>query len=206
MLQEGLKLGQGALETARSFGGYVAKILGTMPEDLIGVMGADKLRARRIENIIGLGERTRARLEARHVEAAEPVSLSLALPLLEAAADESREELSDLWARLLAAAMDPARTGRVRQTFMAAVKAMDPLDAVALMSFDGYSPEPGAGAEGQIAARLGVSQAQASISLFRLIELGCVRDAFARPGMVRTNVERPLLTSFGQELLEVLAD
>jgi len=55
----------------------------------------------------------RGRLEARGV--GEPIlpSLTVALPLFRGAADESREELQDLWARLLAAAMDFRNCGIV---------------------------------------------------------------------------------------------
>lgn len=47
------------------------------------------------------------------------------------AQEESREELAELWARLLANAMDP-NMNSVRQSFIDAVKRMDPLDAVVL--------------------------------------------------------------------------
>jgi Abortive infection alpha len=45
--------------------------------------------------------------------------------------DESREELAELWARLLANAMDP-NLNNVRHSFIEAVKKMDPMDAVVL--------------------------------------------------------------------------
>jgi len=57
--------------------------------------------------------------------------LSVALPILRGAADEDREELVDLWARLLANAMDPKQNS-VRQWFTDAVKRMDRMDAVVL--------------------------------------------------------------------------
>jgi hypothetical protein len=62
----------------------------------------------------------------------EEISPSIAVPLIEAAADESREELAELWAKLLAAAADPARKGRVRLEFATTLKQMDPLDAKVL--------------------------------------------------------------------------
>jgi hypothetical protein len=40
--------------------------------------------------------------------------------------------LKDLWAALLAAAMDPSRTGLVRQSLIAAVKKLDPLDTAVM--------------------------------------------------------------------------
>ena len=72
-----------------------------------------------------------ARLADRHVQDPIPASLSVALPILQGAADEDRDELVDLWARLLANAMDP-NLNSVRQSIIDAVKKMDPVDAVVL--------------------------------------------------------------------------
>ena len=51
---------------------------------------------------------------------------------MQAAADEENDELQDLWSRLLAAAMDPNRRDAMRQSFIQAVKQMDPMDALVL--------------------------------------------------------------------------
>ena len=69
------------------------------------------------------------RLDAMGIKETKPATLSVALPILQGAADEDREELVDLWARLLACAMDPAEKNGVRHSFIAAVKEMDPPDA-----------------------------------------------------------------------------
>jgi hypothetical protein len=70
-----------------------------------------------------------ARLATMGIEQTKPATLSIALPILEGAADEDREELVDLWARLLASAMNPAAKNNVRHSFIAAVRQMDPTDA-----------------------------------------------------------------------------
>jgi hypothetical protein len=62
----------------------------------------------------------------------EPPSLKLALPILAAAADESHEELQDLWARLLAAAMSPKKSKLIRLRFVEVLKKLDPPDALVL--------------------------------------------------------------------------
>jgi hypothetical protein len=61
-------------------------------------------------------------------------SPSIAIPLIEAAINEDREGLKEIWAKLLAAAMDPSRANRVRQAFISAAKAMEPLDATVLLA------------------------------------------------------------------------
>jgi hypothetical protein len=70
----------------------------------------------------------------------DPISISLALPLLVAAADESRDELVDLWARLLAAEADPTRTKKFRQLFIETANRMDPIDAAVLQIVAQFSP------------------------------------------------------------------
>ena len=68
------------------------------------------------------------RLDEWGVKEPMHASLSVALPILQGAADEDREELVDLFARLLANAMNP-KLNNVRQSFIDAVNNMDPPDA-----------------------------------------------------------------------------
>jgi Abortive infection alpha len=129
---EQAKAAQEALKTLRGLGGYLKEILGTVPEDLVGMLGGDWLRAKRAENIARIIEKSKERLRERNAEPKEPASLSVTLPLLTAAADESRDELQDVWARLLAAAAEPTRARFFRAAFIQAVKQLDPLDATVL--------------------------------------------------------------------------
>jgi hypothetical protein len=46
--------------------------------------------------------------------------------------DESRPGLGEMWAELIAAAMDPTRSGRVRLTYNENLKRFDPLDALVM--------------------------------------------------------------------------
>ena len=56
----------------------------------------------------------------------QPVSPSLAVPLVRAAYAEDRPELQKFWAELIAAAMDPRRSSRVRLSFIETLKRFDP--------------------------------------------------------------------------------
>ena len=96
-----------ALKTLQGLGGFLRQTFGTVPEDLVGILGGDLLAARRIENLGRIMEKSQERLRARGVEAKEPASLSITLPIIVAAANESRDDLQDLWARLLAASDRP---------------------------------------------------------------------------------------------------
>jgi len=74
-IQESAKLGQDALGVIKDLGGYLREILGTVPEDFVGLIGSDWLNVRRADNMARIAAKARERLHARHVEDAEPVSL-----------------------------------------------------------------------------------------------------------------------------------
>src|SRR3954469_19735767 len=90
---------QEALKTLQGFGGFLRETFGTVPKDVVGLLGGDWLKVRGAGNLARIRHKARERLRARRVEAPEPSSLSIALPIFIAAADESRDELQDIWAR-----------------------------------------------------------------------------------------------------------
>ena len=126
---EQAKLSQEIVKAFRDLGSFFGRALGSTPEDLVGYYGGDRLRIRRAENIVKMMCEAQARLAVMGIEETKPATLSIALPILEGAADEDREELVDLWARLLASAMD-ATKNNVRYSFISSIRKMDPLDAV----------------------------------------------------------------------------
>jgi hypothetical protein len=75
--------------------------------------------------------RTEEILRERDVQDVIELSPNMAVALVEGAQEEGREQLMELWARLLANAMDP-NLNSVRQSFIEAVKNMDPVDAIVL--------------------------------------------------------------------------
>ena len=87
---------------------YMGRVLGTAPEDVVGLVIGDPLHFVRTAIAFKYDEWI-TRLHRNRGVTPEPVSPSLAIPLLRAAYDESRPELQELWAQLIAAAMDPQR-------------------------------------------------------------------------------------------------
>lgn len=163
---------QEALKTARGAGSYFAEVLGTVPHDIVGLLGGDWLRVKRAENAARIVQKASERLRARNATP-EPASLSIGLPILKAAADESREELQDLWARLLAAAADPGRSRAFRLAFIEIVKKMDPLDAIFLLAAaESESKSLTGGQLTAIANRTGATPDQVDISAASLKTLG----------------------------------
>lgn len=202
-LQEGFKFGTAIVEVASGTGRYIANVLGTTPADVVGLMGGDYLRIKRFERCERLAQRAAERLHRNGIElnAASP---AIALPLFEAAKDETREELISLWAELLAASMDPARANGVRQAYIDAIKKMDPSDALILKYVPPENFQYMMGVPNYFAQKLNIGSDEAEVSLFHLMELGFIRDLHARAGMTIVSFERPILTAFGRQFLRIL--
>ena len=94
---EALKAGNKMLDIGDKLGSFLSRMLGDVPENMVGFLGGDYLRHLRIRNVEKLSERTSKILKDRGIEEGTiPVSPNIALPLLNEAKDESREELAEL--------------------------------------------------------------------------------------------------------------
>jgi hypothetical protein len=192
-IQESAKFGVKALEVTEKTGGWISDVLGEVPKNLVGVLGGDRLRHYREANLEELAAKARDKLRKDGVAEPQRVSLSVAIPLLEAAAEESRPELQDLWARLLANAMDPKR-GTVRQSFINAVKQFDPLDALTFQKM-GEAPQWTPNTRAAFADFFKVSPDEIDISFTNLRASKCIEGGSA---------ESPGVGAFGRALLSAL--
>jgi hypothetical protein len=92
-IQEASKFGTKALETTEKLSSFLSRVFGTLPDDVIGIVGADWLHHIRIRNIVKMAQRTDEILRERGITKTHPMSPSVAIPLLHSAQDESRESL-----------------------------------------------------------------------------------------------------------------
>jgi hypothetical protein len=185
-----------ALKTLQGLGGFLRETFGTVPQDLVGLLGGDWLKVRRAENLVRVLQRTKERLTARHVRTGEPASLSLGLPILVAAADESREELQDIWARLLAASADPSRASHFRIAFIDAAKRMDPLDAPFLLSLRMHSGRADGTVLNSIGSELKITRDEIDVSWNNLKKLE----------LLTLDSHTAVISSFGREFLRAPSD
>jgi hypothetical protein len=192
---EQAKLGQDAVKAVSGVAGWFADILGDFPKDLFGLLIGDTVKAKRIERIEGLWQKTRERLRERAIDP-EPPSLKYAIPILEAAADEENEELQDLWSRLLAAAMDPIRRDAMRQSFITTVKQMDPIDVLVLKAVHDHPDEWHPGAADSLANLLKCSTDEIVVSIDHLSELDC---------LLTHQYDQPHLKPFGKLLMKAVS-
>jgi hypothetical protein len=169
---EQAKLGQEVLKTGRELGSVLSDIFGDLPKDLVGLLAGDRVKAWRAKRIVDYWADVKKHMKDRGLLNPEPLSLKLAIPILESVADENREELRDLWARLTAAAMDPNRRDLVRQSLVAMVRQMDPTDVIVFRSI--AETRQGAFLIDQVRSKLKISQDEITVSLDNLIALNCV--------------------------------
>jgi len=132
-------------------------------------------------------EEIRLRIGAGPPNAPSP---SVVLPLLIGAADESRPELQDLWAALLASALQPDGGNRVRRAFFETLKAMEPDDARLFKALAERGPGAAISSqeEGQMAAEVGLAGAAAAVAWEALTKLGLIRMSLSKQ-----------MTLYGQE-------
>jgi transcriptional regulator GlxA family with amidase domain len=134
------------------------------------------------------------------VRETQPVSPSVAIPLIRAAYDEGREELQDRWATLIASAMDPARSSRVRLSFIETLRQFDPLDAVVLKT---YTEIPGIENNNdnisELIRRVAKSDDEFWLSVENLQRLNCVPSNSMSP-------RRILISRYGRALISAVTD
>jgi abortive infection alpha-like protein len=198
--EEQAKLWREIIAASRDIGGYLTSILDDLPKDLVGLLVGDRVKVLRAQRLASLWAKAKRRLQDRGIEQPEPPSLKLALPILAAAADENREELQDLWERLLAAAMDPKRQGFVRQSLISTVKQMDPFDVLVLRTvYDNPSGSWTPSGRDFMVSRFQSSQEEVLVSFDNLAKLNCIAFASA------PNIN-PLMAPLGRLLMRAVAN
>ena len=172
--------------------------LGSVPADLVAIAGGDWLHHIRIRNASRLEVRTREILKERGKDdKVEEVSPAFLLPLIQSAADESREELLELWARLLASAADPQKRTTIRKSFITTLQQFDPIDAPIFeklweMQNTGGAPNK----RDYIVGRLKIGSDVVAVSFDNLFHHRCIANPQGGTGPGAD----PYLTEFGREL------
>jgi hypothetical protein len=176
-VQETGKAVQGVTELVGNVGSWMSWVMGTVPEDVVALVAADRLRALRLqkqlEHLDSIRRKQEEILNKRGVEEPEAIGLKQAIPAFEAMADESDETLQELWARLLANAMDPNRDVNLQQIFIDTLKKFEPLDALTLEKLNtlATSKKEAATIREEIPGNVRASRIQ--LSLDRLVKFEC---------------------------------
>jgi hypothetical protein len=173
--------------------------VGKAAADLAGVLGGAWLHHKHIRIEASLQAKTAALLAGIETGRISEPSPSVVAPLIEAARDEVRESLQDLWAALLANSMIDGGTN-IRGEFIEVLKIMEPVDAAVLKLVadrPAWAAPPVTHDGGWLngiptllhAARSrGISQDDLAMALDALERLGCIAR-YVQDGPPRT---RPL--------------
>lgn len=159
--------------------------------DVYGLIIGDHIHAARHRRLDAITRKTKQILKSRDLSEASEVAEQIAIPLLEAAQGEPREEMQDLWARLLANAMDPNRRDDVRPEFIQTLKGLHPVDALAL-EWLGSNKKVGWSHLNTISEATGIRKSSMVVSLGNLTGNGCCRT--------QTNGSYAI-SDFGEEFL-----
>lgn len=195
-IEEASKAMGKAIEVAMQTGKYVGAVLGDLPHDLVGIIG-DWVAHQRARRWIELQADTEKILRDRGVENRETVSPSVAIPLIAAAINEDRDGLKQLWAKLLATAMDPSRANRVRAAFIEALKKMEPLDAAVLPYVHQHGGRVDGGVANTLAAELRATRDEIDVSVANLVKLELLGP---------TQHPSAAITASGREFLRAIGD
>jgi Abortive infection alpha len=168
---------EGAIEeTAKTAGKALELVQAAAPAigEMYGFLIGDTIQHARAKRLESMAEKAK-RLADRGVTEKAETPERLGIPLLEAAQTESREEMIDLWARLLANAMDPNRIGDVRSEYIEIIKKFEPLDVRIMDYIASKNPATDRTSKHQIFELIGCRESAAVVSVNNLEAIGCVR-------------------------------
>jgi hypothetical protein len=184
---------QEALKLLHGLGTFFSKALGGTPEDIVAVLGGDWIRVKRAENMVKMLRRAESRLNSEQINI-EAAPLKLAIPILRDAADESRDELQELWAELLAAAVDPNRVKDMRSAYVDIAKSLE-IDDLSVLRHFAKKTQITAGERSAMSGSLGLTLDRGNVSIDHLKQLGLVFDP---NGLIL------VITSLGKEFMRLV--
>jgi hypothetical protein len=196
-IEESAKAASTAVSAAVLGGHYIGAVAGDLPHDLVGLIG-DWVKHKRIRRWTELSAETDRILRERGVENRQDVSPSVAIPLIDAAINEDRNELKQLWAKLLASSMDPGRTNLVRPSLIDLLKNLDPLDARILELMQAGNLGNQGDLTDRLKPKLQVDRTEIFYSLEHLFELKCLSQS-------PQQIPAPQLTAKAQLLMRAVA-
>src|SRR6266566_1420752 len=127
-VQETAKTVRTGLEATQQLGRFVSRITTEPLETVMGIL-SDKLQFMRWERKLRLAKRGREILNQRGIQGSlRPIPYKLALPIVEHASLEDNDELQDLWANLLASAVDPKFEGLIRSAYIDIIRQLEVVD------------------------------------------------------------------------------
>ena len=193
-VQEVAKTGRALIEPGTDLAKYVARVLGTIPEDVVGFLVGDPLHELRQHTLTGILRAVFEKLRKRGVETAKPIRPGPGKEAFEAASLETDETLQDMWAELLANAMDPNKDTSLRRVFIETLKQFEPIEALVLQKIAQSEREAGLDVL-RLREALTMRETQVFVTVDRLVDLEVLRIKGSGPARIFTP------TPLGTELI-----
>lgn len=128
------QFGTQGIKTTEKILGFAAKVFKEPAEQTAGIIN-DRLKLFRWQRQIRYVDRVNQILAERGIKDTVAVPPKFALPILEGASLEDEDELQDLWARLIATALDPRAEVSMRMAFIEIIKSLNATDIKILKFF-----------------------------------------------------------------------
>jgi len=182
-------------ETAKATGKALDVVQSMSPAiaSAYGLLIGDRIAASRERNLDAITRKTRKILEDRKIKDSKPIPEQIGVRLLEEAKGETRESIQDLYATLLANAMDERFSEDVRPEFILTIKQLQPSDMMVLkFALELYQGPSKIFGSNHVAERLTMVRPTAiELSLEHLTKIGCLRE----------HPQGLMLSNFGAEFM-----
>lgn len=124
-VQEIAKTTKAGIEATEKLGSFVSRIIAEPTDTVVGML-TDRLKYMRWERQQRLTQRAKEFIKDRNIIGAlKVVPPKIALPIIENASLEENDELQDLWAYLIASAVDPNYEGQIRAAYINIIKQLE---------------------------------------------------------------------------------
>lgn len=143
--QEQQRTYQIGLDLVRRAGTFLGGVFGPASQEL-GQMFSDQMKFWRFKNAVRILEKTQSIVDERGLkpEQLRRMGFGEGVLLLEAASMEEQETVQDLWARLLANAVDPKSSIRVEKIYIDLLKSLSSREVIFLELLERIEKEGGA--------------------------------------------------------------
>jgi hypothetical protein len=181
------------------FTGVISDVIGAAGGDALASYRERKRRERAIQNE-KLIEEFQAVLKNRGAEPDPTTPKELVEEIIEAAQDNSIDELRKIYARLVAAIADLKRRPNYRREFVAIAKRLEPLDTLVLPQLQ-IDSSTNPSRLHWVTSRIGATDDQVLLSFRNLLNLGLTEE----PDRLQWT-DKPKLTPLGRQFLRTIAD
>lgn len=190
-MQESAKAVSKAIDALEKSGGFFSRVFGGLVENGVGML-ADKVKYMRYVRAVEFADKVEKIHRARGVgEDTKPVAPKIALPIIENATLEDNDILHDLWAKLLANAMDPNLAMNINRVHVSLLKEMEAIDVHILnvvftdkiSNFSNEALSAVRFSKAKITQALNLPEQMIEISLLNLMRLGCIKPGIVTGGV-----------------------